>query len=76
MQNCSSRITKETLHWAAPNKRKEIVVDITNTYYKNVIFCNFEVLFFEQTGHFKERGCLKFWSFCVKEYYITILLVI
>jgi len=48
MQHYNSRITKETLHWVAPNKRKESVVDISNTYYKTVIFYNFEVLFFKK----------------------------
>jgi hypothetical protein len=40
---------------------------------KTAIFYNFEVLFFEQTEHFKEAGCLKFCSLCKNEYYIAIL---
>ena len=69
MWHCSSRITKETLHWVAPNNRKENVVDIYNTYCKTVIFYNFEVLFFEQNEYFKELGCFKFCSYCINKYY-------
>jgi len=47
-------------------------VDIYNTYYKTVIFYNFEVLFFEQNEHFKELGCFKFCSYCINKYYNTI----
>jgi hypothetical protein len=76
MRHCSSIVTKETLHWVAPNKRKESVVNIFNIYHKTVIFYNFEVLFFKQNEHLKELGCLKFCSYCINEYYITILFVV
>jgi hypothetical protein len=71
-----SRITEETLQCVAPNKRKESVVDISNTYYITVIFYNFEVLFFKQNEHLKALVCLKFCSYHINEYYITIWFVV